>query len=218
MAKEIAPEKLAAAWRREEEAKELASLLKGCQVYLVGLSARKNAVGRALARRLGTYRLIDAPALMLSTYKALSGGETTVSMEQLMSSEPVEDVQQLSAAVMREAQQYKRSVIVTWDGAVERSDFMVMQQGIVAAVQFEGVDDDVCLPAEGADELLEKWREGHSQADVSVSVAAGVAPDDASAMLVSELVGFIKKNPARSSEWKAKADAKLAAKDVDDDE
>jgi len=127
VAKEIAPEKLAAAWRREEEAKELASLLKGCQVYLVGLSARKNAVGRALARRLGTYRLIDAPALMLSTYKALSGGETTVSMEQLMSSEPVEDVQQLSAAVMREAQQYKRSVIVTWDGAVERSDFMVTQ-------------------------------------------------------------------------------------------
>ena len=40
------------------------------QVYLVGLSTRKIAVGRALARRLQTYRLLDAPALMLSTYKA----------------------------------------------------------------------------------------------------------------------------------------------------
>ena len=56
------------------------------QVYLVGLSTRKIAVGRALARRLQTYRLLDAPALMLSTYKALQGGEATeqLSMEVLM--------------------------------------------------------------------------------------------------------------------------------------
>jgi len=56
------------------------------QVYLVGLSSRKIAVGRALARRLQTYRLLDAPALMLSTYKALQGGEATeqLSMEVLM--------------------------------------------------------------------------------------------------------------------------------------
>ena len=116
VAKNIPPEMLAAAWEREEEAKELSKLLKGCQVhhctacttpplelaptgvsagrdrhqhvlphlsggspfapadlpqvYLVGLSTRKIAVGRALARRLQTYRLLDAPALMLSTYKA----------------------------------------------------------------------------------------------------------------------------------------------------
>ena len=116
----------------------------------MGLSSRKIAVGRALARRLQTYRLLDAPALMLSTYKALQGGEATeqLSMEVLMASEPVEDVQQLSAAVMREAQQYKRSVIVTWDGAVERSDFMVMQQGIVAHLDFDVSDDEVLLPAE----------------------------------------------------------------------
>ena len=139
-AKEIPPEALAAAWQREEEAKELSALLKGCQVYLVGLSTRKNAVGRALARRLQTYRLLDAPALMLSTYKALQGGEAAeqFTMESLMASEPVEDVQQLSAAVMREVQQYKRSVIVTWDGAVEPMDFMVMQQGIVANLQAAG--------------------------------------------------------------------------------
>ena len=133
VAKNIPPEMLAAAWEREEEAKELSKLLKGCQVhhcttcttpplelsrrhrrsagrdrhqhvqphlsggspfapadlpqvYLVGLSTRKIAVGRALARRLQTYRLLDAPALMLSTYKALQGGEATeqLSMEVLM--------------------------------------------------------------------------------------------------------------------------------------
>ena len=52
----------------------------------MGLSSRKIAVGRALARRLQTYRLLDAPALMLSTYKALQGGEATeqLSMEVLM--------------------------------------------------------------------------------------------------------------------------------------
>merc|ERR1712151_4974 len=76
----------------------------------------------------------------------------------LMASEPVEDVQQLSAAVMREVQQYKRSVIVTWDGAVERTDFMVMQQGVVANVQFEGIEDDVSLPVENSEEVLERWR------------------------------------------------------------
>ena len=113
VAKQIPPEKLAAAWKREEQAKELSNLLKGCQVYLVGLSARKNAVGRALSRRLQNYRLLDAPALMLSTYKAISGGESTVSLEQLMAAEPVADVQQLSSAVMREVQQYTRSIIIT---------------------------------------------------------------------------------------------------------
>lgn len=217
--KNIPPEMLAAAWEREEEAKELSALLKGCQVYLVGLSTRKIAVGRALARRLQTYRLLDAPALMLSTYKALQGGEATeqLSMEVLMASEPVEDVQQLSAAVMREVQQYKRSVIVTWDGAVEPMDFMVMQQGIVANLQFEGVDDDVYLPAEGGEEILERWKAGHSQADVSIVVAAGVAPDDAAAQLVSQLAAFIKKNPSRSEEWKEEADSKLAAKEEDEE-
>lgn len=214
VAENIPPEKLAAAWQREEEAKELSALLKGCQIYLVGLSARKNAVGRALARRLQTYRLLDAPALMVSTYKALQGGEATeqLSMEVLMASEPVEDVQQLSAAVMREVQQYKRSVIVTWDGAVERTDFMVMQQGVVANVQFEGIEDDVYLPVENSEEVLERWRTGHSQADVSISVEAGVAPDDAAAQLISELSAFIKKNPGRSEEWKQAAEAKLAEK------
>ena len=75
----------------------------------------------------------------------------------MQASEPVEDVQQLSAAVMREVQQYstaqystvegvvpnpnpnpnpnpdqvqqyKRSVIVTGDGAVEPMDFMVTDE------------------------------------------------------------------------------------------
>ena len=111
--KQIPPEQLAQAWQRDEKAKELVDLLKGCPLYVVGLSARKNAVGRALARRLGTYRLLDAPALMLSTYKQLSGGDESLSMQQLMTSEPLEDVRQLSTAVMREMQQYTRSVVVT---------------------------------------------------------------------------------------------------------
>ena len=42
-------------------------------------------------------------------------------------------------------------------------------------------------------QILERWREGHSQADVSVVVATGVAPDDAAAQLVSQLAAFIKK-------------------------
>ena len=42
-------------------------------------------------------------------------------------------------------------------------------------------------------QILERWRAGHGQADVSVVVAAGVAPDDAAAQLVSQLAAFIKK-------------------------
>ena len=44
---------------------------------------------------------------------------------------------------------------------------------------FEGNADDIYLPAENSEEVLERWREGHAKADVSVDVAAGVAPDDA---------------------------------------
>tara|TARA_B110001452_G_scaffold246565_1_gene231974 strand:+ start:641 stop:922 length:282 start_codon:yes stop_codon:yes gene_type:complete len=90
---------------------------------------------------------------------------------------------------------------------------MVMQQGIVCNLQFDVGVDDVALPDGSGDELLDEWRAGHAKADVSVPIAEGLAPDDAAAALVTTLAAFIKSNPAKSGEWKAEADAKLASKD-----
>lgn len=106
-------------------------MLKGCSLYLMGLGVRKNAIGRVLARRLPRYRYYDLPELMCSTYTAMQGATETVGTKQLLHTEPLADVEELSSAILREVQQFSRSVHVVWDGAVSTANFMVMQQGIV---------------------------------------------------------------------------------------
>ena len=206
----VPPGQLADAWRREEKAKELVEVLKGCSVYVTGLGGRKSAVARVLARRL-KYRCYDINSLMCSTYAALSTSGETVSLPQLVAKEPLPDVEQLAGAVLTQVQQFTRSVFVAWDGSVDASAFAVMQQGLVVNLDFEAtVDEDVALPPEDADAVKEKWIEGHAKADVQVRVATGSAADDAAYQVVDELLAHIKANPAKSSEWKAEADAKLA--------
>jgi len=209
----IPPEKLSDAWMRDEKAKELSDVLQGCSLYLVGLGPKKTAVGRVLARRLSRYRCYDIGTLMASTYQQLSGSEEgaeSVTLAQLVSAEPLADVEQLAGAVLQQVQAFSRSVFVTWDGAVSTSDFAVMQQGIVVHI----TQDDpgaVALPAEGADEALKSWKAGHRKADITVSLEADDAADDAAFLIVDSVLEFIESNPAKSQEWKAQADAKLAS-------
>jgi len=208
---ELPPEMLADAWQRDEKAKELTEMLKGCSLYIMGLGGRKSAVGRVLARRL-RYRCYDVSSLMCSTYAALGGGDAqALSLPQLVAKEPLADVEQLAGAVLGEVQQFTRSVFVTWDGAVEPSAFAVMQQGLVVTLEFEATeDDDVALPADDAEATKERWVEGHAKADVSVTVAQGTAADDAAYQVVDAVISYIQANPAKSGGWKAVADAKLA--------
>ena len=101
------PEKLAQAWRGQEQAETLGTLLKGCSIYIVGLGSRKTAIGRVLSRRLPRYRVYDVGSLMCTTYRSLAGGEEALSLQQLVSKEPLADVEQLANAVLRELQQYR---------------------------------------------------------------------------------------------------------------
>ena len=195
-----------------EQAQELAEVLQGCSLYLVGLGPKKSSVGRVLARRLARYRCYDIPSLMCSTYKALSGGAEELSLAQLVASEPIADVEQLATAVLREVQPFTRSVFVAWDGAVSVADFAVMQQGIIVHLE-SASEEGVVLPSEDAETAVEAWREGHRKADTTVQLEDGLAADDAAKKVVDALLAFIAANPAKSSEWKAEADAKLAAKE-----
>ena len=70
-------------------------------------------------------------------------------------------------------------------------------------------DDEVALPAEDAEATREAWLEGHSKADLTVTLKEGLAADDAAYEVVEALLGFIAANPAKSKEWKAKADEAL---------
>lgn len=112
-------------------------MLKGCSLYLVGLGPKRTAVGRILAKRLTRYRCYDVGALMCSTYKALSGSgsDVDVDLKQMLQAEPLADVEQLAAAILREVQPFSRTVVVAWDGSVETSDYMIMQQGIVVNLE-----------------------------------------------------------------------------------
>eukprot|EP00965_Chrysotila_dentata_P262453 6214570-Pleurochrysis_carterae.AAC.3 len=147
------------------QAKELGEMLKGCSLYVIGNGAKKSAVGSILAKRLSKYRFYDVPALVCSTYTAVSecdstcsargirgvrrwwltraarlrgafrpddaGGKTVASMGKMCEAEPLDDVAKLNSAVMSQVQAYARSVITVWEGAVETSDFAIMQQGLV---------------------------------------------------------------------------------------
>lgn len=209
----IPPAKLSDAWRRDEKAKELAEVLKGCSLYLVGFGQRKTAVGRLLSRRLPRYRFYDVGGLVCSTYSAMAKTEP-LGMAQLLQKEPLSDVEQLAQAVLREVQQYSRSVFVAWDGAIKPADYMVMQQGIVVNLIFDELEpDEVALPKDDAEETREAWLEGHNKADLTVTLGKGLAADDAAYEVVEALLAFIAANPAKSKEWKQKADEALEGKE-----
>ena len=173
----IPPEKLAAAWSRDEKAKELSEVLKGCTLYLVGLGPKKSVVGSVLARRLTRYRCYDVSTLMASTYQSLAKQTEPVSISELVAAEPLEDVEQLATAVLQQVQPYSRSVIIAWDGAVSTSDYAIMQQGLVVHIKHDN-PEHVALPATNGEEVLEAWQMGHSKADVEVNVDPGDAADD----------------------------------------
>lgn len=113
----VPPGQLADAWQRDEKAKQLVEVLKGCSIYLVGLGGRKSAVGRVLSRRL-RYRCYDISTIMCSTYAALGEGGD-LSLSQLVAKEPLADVEQLSGAVLTQVQQFTRSVFVAWGNLPE---------------------------------------------------------------------------------------------------
>jgi len=205
----VPPEKLAEAWRGQEQAETLGKLLKGCSIYIVGLGSRKTAIGRVLSRRLPRYRVYDVASLMCSTYRSLSGGDETLALKQLVSKEPLADVEQLANAILLQLQQYSRSVFVTWDGAVTTSDYMVMQQGLVVHLDVGTKPEEVALPSDEAESVMAAWQEGHARADVTVRIEEGTVADDAALKVIDTLIAFIEANPAKSGEWKAKADAKL---------
>ena len=173
----IPPGQLADAWGRDEKAKELSEKLKGCSLWIVGLGPKKTAVGRVLARRLTRYRCYDINALMISTYQQLSAGAEPVTLAKLVASEPLGNVEQLAAAIMQQVQAYSRSVFITWDGAISTRDYSIMQQGLVVHLEQES-PENVALPADGADDALNRWKDGHRMADVTVSIAPTDAADD----------------------------------------
>jgi len=197
---------LADAWQRDEKATELNTVLKGCQIYLVGPGTRKSAVGSLLSRRLKGYRYYDVNALMCSTYQAMSGLEEAVSIAKMCSDEPLADVDMLGQQVLSQVQPYARSVITSWDGAVGQAAFAVMQQGIVVHIDEPANAAWSSLSAE----TLDTWTSGYANADLSVAISTDVAVDDAVVDVILALLAFIEKNPAKAIEWKAKADEELA--------
>ena len=202
---QIPPKQMAEAWRRDEKAKELASTLKGCSLYLVGFSSNKAAaVGRILTKRLPRYRHFDVNEIVCSTYKTLSKADHSIELQELYRAETMNDVAQLSRAIIDQVQQYTRGVISVWEGATSSSDFAVMQQGIV--VHLQGQLDSRSLDHE----LIEEWEKAHQKADITVNLDSEMPSDDVVLMIVNDLLDFIKANPARSEQWKKKADEKLS--------
>jgi len=208
----IPPAAMADAWMRDEKARELGEALKGCSVYLIGTGGSKlEGIGRIFSRRLPRYRFYSVPDLMCSTYNALSGGEagsTPPKLSEMYAAEPLSEIAVLSRAIMDQVQQYTRSVITVWEGAVTTSDFAVMQQGIV--VQVAGPQpDDPDAGGEAVATARTEWKDKYVSADITVDVMADAPSDDIVLGIMEGMLAFIQKNPGKSDEWKAKSEALL---------
>jgi hypothetical protein len=208
----IPPAAMADAWMRDEKARELGEALKGCSVYVIGASGSKlEGIGRIFSRRLPKYRFYSVPDLMCSTYNALSGGaagSTPPKLSEMYASAPLSDVKMLSRGIMDQVQQYTRSVVNVWEGAVTTSDFAVMQQGIVVRVAGPQPDD----PGAGGEALAaarSEWQGKYVAADLTVDVAADAPSDDIVFGIMERLLEFIRTNPGKSDEWKTKSEALL---------
>jgi len=201
---EIPPSELAKAWRREEKGGELAEALKGCPLYMVGCGSRRTSLAKILSRRLPRYREFDVPTLIVSTYNAIAGGDDPcTSTGQLCEREPIDDVGQLNRLVLDQVQSYTRTVVSAWEGAVTAADYRMMEQGIVLHI----VEEPSAELSAVSSETIEQWQLGYDEADVAFTLDADVPTDDAAFQLMQDVLQFIKDNPGKSAEWKAKADA-----------
>jgi len=88
-----------------------------------------------------------------------------------------------------------------------------MQQGLVINLAEETRSNVTAHPVEISEETLAKWMAGHKKADITLTVREDDVADDATFELIETVIAFIHANPAKSKEWKARADSAIAAQD-----
>jgi shikimate kinase len=166
------------------------NLLKGVNLYLIGMmGAGKSTVGRILARELG-YRFVDTDALI----ERVAG----MSVSEIFAERGEEGFRELEAQVLGEVAAYKNLAVATGGGIVlRRHNWSYLQHGIVvwldvpAELLMARLQGDTTRPLlrnpdpKGKlQQLLEERQSLYAQADVRVSVGEGETPQQVAARVI----------------------------------
>lgn len=173
-------------------------MLKGVNVYLVGMmGAGKTTVGYLLAQHLG-YRFLDTDSLI-----SQAAGK---SINQIFADDGEEAFRQLETKVLAEISSYKKLTIATGGGIVINPfNWSYLQHGIVTWLDvpveelYSRLQDDRSRPLLQDDDplgklhsLLEERRPLYANADVHMNVARGTEPEQVAVLVLEEMKKVLK--------------------------
>lgn len=177
-------------------------LLRGVNIYLVGMmGAGKTTVGRLLAKTL-KYRFFDTDELIVRV--------ANQSIAEIFDREGEEAFRELETKVLGELSAYKNSVVATGGGIVGRSmNWGYLHYGVVVWLDVPvdqlyarlGSDTDRPLLREGdlkskLQSLLNERERFYTQADVRVCIRGGEKPEEVAARAIEEIKKVIKPETA----------------------
>lgn len=173
-------------------------MLKGVNIYLVGMmGAGKTTVGYLLAQSLG-YRFLDTDSLI-----SQAAGK---SINDIFVDDGEATFRQLETKVLAEISTYKNLTIATGGGIViNQFNWSYLHHGIVVWLDvpveelYNRLQDDRTRPLlQDTDalgklrSLLEERRPLYANADVHVNVARGIRPEELTLLVLEEIKKVLK--------------------------
>lgn len=170
----------------------MSNLLKGLNIYLIGMmGSGKTTIGELLARDLN-YRFVDTD----STIEAISNSSIASIFER--SGETY--FRELETKVLSELSVYTRAVVSTGGGIIERQiNWSYLRQGLVIWLDVDveilkkRVAQDSTRPlAEKLEPLLEARRPVYAQADLQIAIESEQLPEELSTRIIEAIPTVLK--------------------------
>ncbi|MEQ9553902.1 MAG: shikimate kinase [Coleofasciculus sp. G3-WIS-01] len=174
------------------------NLLKGINVYLIGMmGVGKTTVGQLLAKELG-YRFVDTDVLIEQVV-----GKT---INQIFTDSGEEEFRQLEAKVLSEVSAYTQLTVATGGGIVlQQMNWSYLRQGLIVWLDapvdllIKRLQDDTTRPllqttdpAAALQNLLDKRRHLYAEADLHILINASDTPDVITSKIIAAIPSVLK--------------------------
>lgn len=176
-------------------------LLKGINVFLIGMmGAGKTTVGHLLARQMG-YRFVDTDVLIEKV-----AGKT---INKIFADDGEDAFRQLEGQVLSELSAYPKQIIATGGGIVlRRMNWSYLHYGLVVwldapvDVLIDRLQNDTTRPLlqnanpeQALQKLLDQRRSLYAEADLHIRVNASETPEQIASRIIAEIPTVLKSPP-----------------------
>lgn len=174
------------------------NLLKGINVYLIGMmGVGKTTVGQLLAKELG-YRFVDTDVLIEQV-----AGKT---INQIFTDSGEEEFRQLEAKILSEVSAYTQLIVATGGGIVlQQMNWSYLHQGLIVWLDapvdllIQRLQDDTTRPllqttdpAAALQNLLDKRRHLYAEADLHILINASDKPEVITSKIIAAIPAVLK--------------------------